>query len=116
MCKFCDIVNKTSDAIIINETENTLAFMNKDPINNGHVLIIPKVHYTDIDEIPDDILHEIIDTAKQLCTALKRMYSSGGYTIMQNGGNFCEDGHFHMHIFPRYNDDGFSWNYPSTPK
>ena len=116
MCTFCDIINKVSPAIVISESADVVAFLDNDPINNGHVLILPKTHYTDIDEIPVNILHEIIDTAKQLSTALKKMYSPDGYTIMQNGGQFCENGHFHLHIFPRYKEDGFAWTYPTTPR
>lgn len=37
------------------------------------------------------------------------------YSIMQNGGQFCDFGHFHLHLFPRYLNDGFGWTYPKGP-
>jgi len=40
---------------------------------------------------------------------LKKEYSLDGYSIMQNGGEFNEIGHFHLHVFPRYKGDGFGW-------
>ena len=116
MCLFCDIANKTSEAIIISESDNVISILDIDPINNGHALIIPKKHYTDIDELPDEVLYEIMDTAKYLSQAFKKMYSPDGYSIMQNGGKFCDYGHFHLHIFPRYENDGFAWKYPEKAK
>lgn len=38
-------------------------------------------------------------------------YHPDGYSIMQNGGEFNDAGHYHMHIFPRYAGDGFGWTY-----
>ena len=49
--------------------------------------------------------------SNRIVAALKKTYNPDGYSIMQNGGVFNDVGHYHMHIFPRYKDDGFSWNF-----
>lgn len=49
--------------------------------------------------------------SQKIVSALKEKYHSDGYSIMQNGGVFNEVGHYHLHIFPRYKNDGFSWKF-----
>lgn len=109
MCIFCDIAKHTLDANIVYEDNLIIAFLDSNPINEGHILIVPKEHYLDIDEIPEDITSHITFFAKKIVTALKSIYHPDGYSIMQNGGVFNDIDHFHLHIFPRYSDDGFDW-------
>ena len=111
-CPFCNIINKKAEAYIVYESENVTAFLDIDPINEGHVLIIPKMHEASIDNIPLHILTEIMQLSQKIVTALKEIYDIDGYSIMQNGGEFCDFGHGHFHVFPRYKNDGFGWNYP----
>ena len=47
---------------------------------------------------------------------LKEIYKPNGYSIMQNGGEFNDVGHYHLHIFPRYIGDGFGWTYGEEAK
>lgn len=109
-CIFCNIVNKTNNSYIIYENKQVIAILDIDPINEGHILIITKKHYLDLDEIPQKELSEIFILAQKIVKALKKIYPLNGYSIMQNGGGFNDIGHFHLHIFPRYYSDGFSWN------
>ncbi len=109
MCIFCDIAKHTLDANIVYEDDLITAFLDSNPINEGHILIVPKEHYLDIDEIPEEITSHITFISKKIVTALKNIYHPDGYSIMQNGGIFNDIGHFHLHIFPRYSDDGFDW-------
>lgn len=108
-CVFCDRNQIITD--IIYEDETVMAFMDMDPINEGHVLVITKEHYLDADEIPDEILTHIMLLSKRIVSALKEIYQPNGYTIMQNGGTFNDVGHYHLHVFPRYIGDGFGWTY-----
>lgn len=109
MCLFCEIANHKTKASVVYENENVMAFLDINPINEGHVLIIPKKHYLDADEIPDELLYEITAVSKKILIAIKKLYKPDGYSIMQNGGQFNDIGHYHMHIFPRYIMDGFGW-------
>lgn len=54
--------------------------------------------------------------SKKIVAALKEIYHPGGYSILQNGGEFNDMGYYHMHIFPRYAVDGFGWTYSSEEK
>ena len=83
-----------------------------DPIHEGHVLIVPKQHVDSIEKLSDDVVLDIMSVARKIVVALKDIYANEGYSIMQNGGKFCDYGHAHFHVFPRYEDDGFGWNYP----
>ncbi len=92
------------------EDELVMAFMDIEPINEGYVLVVSKIHYLDIEEIPDELLTTyLMGGAKEIVKALKKVYALDGYSIMQNGGEFNDIGHFHLHIFLRYKGDGFSW-------
>lgn len=113
-CVFCHKENIVTDFVY--EDEIVIAFMDMDPINPGHVLLIPKEHYLDVDEIPDEVLSHLTIVSKKIVTALKEIFLLDGYSIMQNGGEFNDVGHYHLHIFPRYKGDGFSWIYGSEKK
>jgi len=113
-CIFCDIVDKKIDSYVVYENKLLLAMLDIDPINEGHVLLIPKKHYLDLDEIPENEITEIFKCAKKIVKSLKKVYKLNGYSIMQNGGDFNDIGHFHLHIFPRYHSDGFGWKYSDT--
>jgi len=111
MCIFCDIANNKNDAFIVYESNNIMAFLDCDPINEGHILLIPKKHYLDVDELPSELLAEIMSISQKIVKALTSTYKPDGYSIMQNGGIFNDVGHYHLHIFPRYSEDGFGWTY-----
>ena len=115
MCIFCEIAAKTVPSRIVYENESVLAFLDHDPISTGHVLVIPKQHYAELDEIPPALLTGLMTTVQKLSRALKTVYSPDGITIMQNGGIFNDTGHFHIHLFPRYRNDGFSFTEPESP-
>lgn len=110
-CVFCDIINNNKDSFKIYEDEILLALLDIDPINEGHILIVPKEHYLDIDDISNELVYKIFLLARRLVKTLKKVYNLDGYSILQNGGYFNDIGHFHLHIFPRYKGDGFNWNY-----
>lgn len=54
---------------------------------------------------------EIMSLAKKIVKVIKERYSPDGYSIMQDGGIFNDIGHYHLHIFPRYKNDEFRWNF-----
>lgn len=93
-----------------------ISFLDIEPINEGHVLIVPKQHVNTIEELSDETLMDIMGVAKKIVTALKEIYGNEGYSIMQNGGKFCDFGHVHFHVFPRYDNDSFGWTYGSGEK
>lgn len=116
MCLFCDIANHKSKAHIVCETEKTITFLDTDPVNEGHVLIVPRLHVDSLLELPDEYVLDITSTARRIIRAYEDVYHATGYGVMQNGGACCAFGHFHFHVFPRFSDDGYDWIYPKGDK
>lgn len=86
-----------------------MAFPDSDPIAEGHLLLIPKEHFLDADDLPEELFVHLMRVSRRLVAALKRTYNPDGYSIMQNGGCFNDIGHYHLHLFPRNKNDGFGW-------
>jgi len=114
MCVFCDIIEHKQDAKIIYESDKVISFLDIEPISTGHVLVLPKCHGDSLSKIPDEYITEIMTTAKKIVTVFETKYGHKGYSIMQNGGECCDFGHFHLHVFPRVREDGFGWTYPAV--
>lgn len=115
-CIFCNIIAEKEKCYKVYSDNIITAFLDIDPINEGHLLLIPNNHYLDIDEIPNDVISHMFTYSKHIVKALKKVYDLEGYSIIQNGGKFNDIGHFHLHIFPRYSNDGFSWQYLNKEK
>ena len=103
-CIFCKIVRKQAPASIIYEDETVMAFLDIRPLNEGHTLVIPKKHYVDIFDIPEDQLSKVHTAAKQVSIAAKKATNSDGVSIIQQNGKAAgqEIFHFHVHVMPRF--------------
>jgi histidine triad (HIT) family protein len=108
-CQFCELANGRGSAHVIYQTKNICCFLDIDPINNGHTLIVPKKHVLDTEELNQQIRLEVMDAVVLLSKTIKACYRPDGISVMQNGGYFNDVNHYHMHVFPRYKNDGFSW-------
>ncbi len=97
------------EAAIVYQSEQVIAFADHDPINFGHVLICPVKPYHSLPDLPDAVHHEIQRVAKCLYAAIDAKYSPAGISFIQNNGACNELDHYHLHIFPRFNDDQFGW-------
>ena len=112
---FCKIVNKEIPSKIIFENSSNLAFLDIFPISKGHIIVIPKNHYKNIEEIPNNELMELFKTVKKIAILIHKRLKIDGYNILQN--NFKAAGqeinHIHVHIIPRNDkDDKFKLNIP----
>jgi len=110
-CIFCKIVKGDLPCNLVYENDLIMSFLTIEPIKEGHVLIIPKSHYLDTDEIPTEVVTSMMVLSKRIVKVIKEKYSPDGYSVMQNGGEFNDIGHYHMHVFPRYKGDGFGWTF-----
>ncbi len=110
-CLFCRIAEGTLPAAMIYRDEWISVFLDIDPIDEGHILIVPNAHVLDVDEMDDETLLRIMRKSKELVAVLKAVFRPAGYTIMQNGGKYNDIGHYHLHIFPRSDNDGFGWKF-----
>jgi len=106
-CIFCNIRDKKSEAEIVFEDENILAFLDIQPINYGHTLVIPKKHYDNFLTVPKDELDRLIHATQFIAGAVKRSMNADGFNVISNNGNPAGQSvyHFHFHIIPRFNND-----------
>ena len=111
-CIFCDIINRKADAHILYEDDLVCCFLDKFPINPGHVLVVPKRHAAEFTEVDPESLQAVILAAQKVAKAIQSTFGTDGITVMQNNGAFKDVEHFHMHIVPRYIGDGFGWTEP----
>ncbi|MFX0038434.1 MAG: HIT family protein [Promethearchaeota archaeon] len=106
-CIFCKIVDREIPSKIIFENDFTMAFLDNAPISDGHTIIIPKNHYSNLEDISEDELNAVYRVTKKLAIRIHKNLKVDGYNILQN--NFGAAGqlikHFHVHIIPRRNDD-----------
>lgn len=112
-CLGCRIVNALVPEVnIVYESQYLVCVLDIAPFNDGHMLIMPKEHYLDVEEIDETTLFEIMKATTKMSKLLKKVFKPDGLTICQNGGVFNDLTHYHMHLMPRYIGDGFSWSEP----
>lgn len=116
MCIFCEIAAGRVKAPVVWETERVTAVLDIDPIHEGHVLLLPKIHVDSITDLPDEYVTDLVALTRRLVKAYADLYGAPGYGVMQNGGASCSFGHFHFHVFPRWPGDGYDWIYPAGEK
>lgn len=108
-CQFCDLANGLETSNMVYQTNTISCFLDIDPINDGHTLIVPKKHVLDTEELDRETRLDVMNAIVLLSQSIKTIYQPDGITVMQNGGYFNDVNHYHMHVFPRYKNDGFGW-------
>ena len=88
-CIFCDIINGREKNWTIYRDESIQAFLDYNPASRGHVLIVPKSHYSDIYEIPDELLKKIAVFSKQLSLIYKNLYGIEHINIVNSNGVYA---------------------------
>ncbi len=111
-CLGCKLANQLLETNVVFEDELITCILDIDPLNEGHTLILPKRHYKDLEEIDESTIRSIMNASVIISKALKGIYQPDGISIIQNGGIFNDLEHYHMHVFPRFKDDGFGWVEP----
>ena len=107
-CIFCKIIKGEIPAHKIYEDGGILAFLDINPINPGHTLVIPKTHSENLLEAPDRDLVELIKVVKKIALAVIKGVGADSFNLGLNNGK--ESGqiifHTHFHIIPRFSNDG----------
>ena len=90
----------------IYENEETLAFLDISPVNKGHTLVVPKQHYADFLDAPEEVLEKVVAVLKTIAAAFSRLYP--GFNIGLNNGSAAGQivMHTHFHLIPRLEHDG----------
>lgn len=115
-CLFCKIINKEIPADIVYEDENLFVLLDISPNNPGHCLVIPRNHFKNIYEIPDELMGTLFTRVKHMSIAIKKAVDADGITNVINNGEGVGQVvfHSHIHVIPRYKTDGLkAW--PSSP-
>lgn len=102
-CIFCKIIKGEIPSYTVYEDELVKVFLDVNPSNNGHMLIIPKNHTLDLDTIDSSALIHIISIAKQMKKLVEDRLHADGVTLLQNNGIAQDVKHFHLHVIPKYN-------------
>jgi histidine triad (HIT) family protein len=115
-CIFCKIVAGTIPCFKLFEDDETLAFMDINPVHDGHCLVIVKAHHATLFELPPPAFAAAGRTAIKIATAVSTVLKPDGLNLLQANGPGAAQSvpHFHLHILPRRLDDGLAVNW--TPK
>lgn len=109
-CIFCKIIRKDAPASIVYEDEQIAAFLSNRPVNVGHTLVVPKKHYVDIFDIPEDQSAYLYKITKRIAHAVRDATGAEGVRIVQNNGEAAGQVvfHLHVHIIPMKQHNQFS--------
>lgn len=108
-CLFCQLANQNDHPTTVYQNDFVSCFLDHNPISEGHVLIVPKKHFIEVDTLDAVTANHIMQAAILVTKAIKQLYQPDGVSMMQNGGEFNDVGHYHLHVFPRFKNDGFGW-------
>lgn len=106
-CIFCKLSNHVFDTNMIYEDDDFAVILDLSPAAKGHALILPKEHYANIYELPEDLTSKAFLLAKKMASHLTEKLKCDGFNIVQNNGETAGQTvfHFHIHLIPRYKDD-----------
>jgi histidine triad (HIT) family protein len=116
-CVFCKIRDGQIPSLKIFEDEKTLAFMDINPLNSGHCLVITKSHAPTLFEAEVDDLQAAIATAQRVALAIRDGLKPDGLNMLQANGAaaFQSVPHFHLHLIPRWTNDGKGFDWKLVP-
>ena len=113
-CIFCKLANGIFDSATLYEDELIRDILDLGPASKGHALILPKEHYANIYELPEELAMKAMALAKRMASVMTKALDCDGFNLVQNNGEAAGQTvfHFHMHLIPRYKGDqaGFGWN------
>ena len=117
-CPFCRIANHVEPAAIVYEDEGLMAFMDKNPVAEGHVLVAPKAHYETILDMGAEEVGRLFALAAQVAKAVWRALRPDGINLLQNNGPAAWQAipHVHVHVIPRRYGDSISVRWPARHK
>lgn len=112
-CLFCKIVRGDLPSHAVYEDEHTYAFLDINPVSRGHTLVIPKSHAETLTEMDERETQAVFRTVRNLTAKIEAELDPQGVNLLQNNGDAAgqEVEHVHVHIIPRYPNDGFDFDF-----
>lgn len=109
-CIFCKIINNEIPSVKVYEDNRVFAFLDINPLNAGHLLVIPKAHAETINEISEADFVAVAAATHRLAAAVKKALNPDGINLMQLNGKAANQvvPHLHVHIVPRWSGDGLA--------
>ena len=107
-CIFCKIANGEVPSKTLYEDDNFRVILDLGPATKGHALILPKEHYPNLYDLPEELAGEVMKVAKKEMVKMTERLGCEGFNLIQNNGDMAGQTvfHFHMHMIPRYQADG----------
>jgi histidine triad (HIT) family protein len=114
-CIFCKIINQEIPSYKIYEDEHVYAFLDITQVTKGHTLVIPKEHHATIFELPPEIASNLYRVIPHISSMLNQAFNPIGLNIINNNNKPLQSVfHYHIHLIPRYQNDGFNLSFTSS--
>ncbi len=106
-CIFCKIIKGEIPSAKVYEDDKVMAFLDIQPVNEGHTLVVPKRHHEDLFDLPEEFLSSGLGAIKKIATAVKKAVDADGINIGMNNGRAAGQAvfHAHFHVIPRFKND-----------
>ncbi len=116
-CIFCKIVKGEAPAVVVYDDGMVLAIADVNPVTIGHTLIITRQHYHDFFDISTESLQNVIAVAQKLAKLYRRELKAHAVNIVSASGKAAQQSvmHFHLHLIPRYENDGLNLEFRGDP-
>ena len=116
-CIFCKLANGEIPTNTIYEDDDFRVFLDAAPATAGHCLIVPKEHFSNLEELDDTVGAKVFPLARKMMKLLKERLHWKGFNVVQNNGELAGQTifHFHTHLIPRYDGDGQNFNMKPMP-
>lgn len=113
-CTFCDLVRGAGEVSACYEDADAVAFMDIQPVNPGHVLVVPREHHESLFDVPRELGAHLFAVTMRVAAAVKRVTQCEGMNIIVSSGAAAgqDELHYHVHIIPRRDGDGFDVQLP----
>lgn len=111
-CLFCRIVGGEEPAYVVEETADTVSFLDTRPVFKGHVLIVPKRHLETLADLPAELVSPVFTAAQRHAAAMTTALDADGSFVAMNNVVSQSVPHLHVHVVPRRRKDGlrgFFW-------
>jgi histidine triad (HIT) family protein len=113
-CAFCDLINGAGEVSVCYEDSDAMAFMDIQPVNSGHVLVAPRQHYESLFDVPAELGDHLFHVTMRMAGAIRRVTGCEDMNIVVSSGAAAGQDvfHYHVHIIPRREGDGFDVQLP----
>ena len=108
-CPFCDLIRGSAEVSVCYEDATAIAFMDIQPVNDGHVLVVPREHYERLEDVPREVGLHLYEVSTRLIPVIQHVTGVHDMNVVVNSGPAAGQDvfHFHVHLIPRRQGDGF---------